>query len=116
MKTISEKELKELDKKGKVLTEAGKKLKFEPTPEERQAQALEKIVTEIDLASQANNKNAVILRELVSKIKTPDINVPEVKIPEMPKMPNLPEPVRNWDFTIERTEDGKIKTIHAKGV
>jgi len=100
MEVLSEKELIKLDKKGKVLSKDGKRLKFDPSPEERQAKALEKIALEIAKALQIKEKNAVILLETIRKIKTEPIK--------------FSEPVKKWRLSVLRDNRDFIKEIIAK--
>lgn len=76
------------------------------SPEERQAQALEKIVAAIALSLQSNDKNTRVLLDLISEIGgKADIQIPD-----------FPQPVQRWQFSLLRDSDGFIKEITAKAV
>lgn len=110
MKILKEKDVRGLKRKQSIKTLKGKELASvtpikQPiaktvAPEARQSQALERIAAEIMLLLQANDKNAVILLEMIKKIQ----------------MPEVPAPVKKWDFAVSRDGKGFIKSISAKAI
>lgn len=121
MKKINEKDILKLRMAGNVKDEAGGNLKSvlpfvskkeaatKRTSEERQTKAMEDIVTKLADILKANDKNAVVLMDMLRKV----IIRPEVKLPEFPKFPAFPKPVASWNFEIERDSQGFIETVKA---
>jgi hypothetical protein len=74
------------------------------SPEERQIQAFEKIAIAISLSLQSSDKNTGALLDLISGIgRKVDIQIPD-----------FPQPVKKWQFSLLRDSDGFIKEITAK--
>ena len=90
------------NKRSQATTESGKKLTFFSPLEHRQANALEEIASEIALLLQANDKNAGVLLQMISKIKM--------------ETPNLPEPIKKWNFSVSRNNEGFIRSITAEAI
>ena len=114
MRVVSEQEIRDLRRKRNVKTAEGERLKpalFHKKPktpltaEERSAQSLEKLVSEITLILQANDKNAIILLEMIRRIR-----VEPARIPERSK------PTQKWEHTPIRGGDGKIKKIISEAI
>lgn len=120
MKIITEDKIKNLRKNRKVTGKdnsrlkpvvVSKKSKPKALAEERQIAAIESVVSEITKLVRANNKNAVIILEIIRKIK----GFENIKFPEIPKMPETPKPIKRWRFNVERNADGFIDEITAEG-
>lgn len=103
MRIRKEKEIRKLRRDGKATGIDGERLKSvipkkntkpQPTSEERQAKALERLVGEISGIIEKNDKNSLVLLEMIRKINIP------VK------------PVLKWKHTISRRDgDEKAKEI-----
>lgn len=105
MKIIKEKKQKTIVMPG-VSQNAVIKKEKDLSPEERQVQAFEKIVTAIALSFQSNDKNTGALLDLISEIGgKADIQIPD-----------FPQPIKKWQFSLLRDSDGFIKEITAKAV
>lgn len=108
MRIRTEKELRKLKLKGKVTQLDGERLKLVVpkkdkkvsfTSEERQANALERLVGEISGIIEKNDRNSLVLLEMIRKINIP------VK------------PVLKWKHTISRRDgDEKAKEITSEAI
>ena len=122
MRTIKEDNILKLRQSGSVTTSDGKNLESvlpfvapkKPAPaqsvEERTAKAIEDIISKLATALEDNDKNAITLMDMIRKV----IIRPDAKIPEFPKMPSFPVPVKKWNFIVERDRLGFIETIRAE--
>ena len=107
MRTFPDDLIRKLQKAGDLTGKDGGRIrsaKKEPqakvsiTSEERQAKALEAIVVEIKGLLQANSQNAVVLLEIIKKMRM-DVQF------------EIPESAKKWKHTPARDGSGKISEI-----
>lgn len=107
MRTFEDEKIKQLRRKGELTGKDGKRYrpvkkelpaKVSLTSEERQARALEAIVAEVKGLLQANSQNAVVLLEMIKKLRT------DVRL-------DIPIPARKWEHTVFRNGSGKTERI-----
>ena len=108
MRVLQEEDIRQLRRQKRITTVNGEKLKpallykkpkVSLPPEKRQNQVLEKLINEITTIVKANDQNAVILSQ-IRKIK----------------MPDFPEPAKEWEHIPIRGSDGKIERITSKRI
>ena len=109
MRVLQEKDIRQLRRQERIITANGEKLKpallykkpkVSLPPEERQIQALERLINEITTIVKANDQNAVVLLQMIRKIQLPD----------------PAEPAKEWKHIVSRSGDGKIKDIISKRI
>ena len=122
MKTIKEDDILKLRQSGNVRNSSGGNLKSilpfadkkkaapVQTAEERTAKAVENIAEKLAAAAKDNGKHATILMDMLRKV----IIKPDLKIPAFPRLPQPPEPIKQWNFVVERDRLGFIETIKAE--
>ena len=111
MRVVDEKTIRQLRITKNVTNIKGERLKFAPlrkksklSIDERSAKALEVISTEIAKILDSNTENAIILLEMIRKIKIDPVKIPEFKM---------------WNeikFTPVRNKEGFIKELTAKKI
>jgi len=122
MKTLSEKDIRRLEREGKVEKPAyvAPKKPVKGNGEDKQLKLLEKSLEIAQMQgdktieiSTLSNHLATRLLEQINGIKKPI----DVKIDVKPAIPiEIPKPIRNWKFTVKRDYYNYITEINAEAV